>query len=116
MTEVPSLKITVPFDTPLEPPFFIVKAPDIYIQNIASLTEAVDEFARIGVPAAGLTMAYVADYRGVIACGHITREWANDAEWFGVDEGFRALERHPLLDPLEVASAEIMARNQRRHG
>jgi len=116
MKELPSLKVTVPFDTKLKPPFFVCKSPDTFIEDITTLAEAIEMFARIGVPAAGLPMAYVADWNGVIACGHLTRDWEDEATWFGVDEGFRELERHPLLDPLEIASAEIMARSQRRHG
>lgn len=112
---LPSLKPTVPFGTKLKPPFFIVQPPATVIEDIKNLADAIDEFVRIGMPAIGEKMCYVADYRGVMACGYYTLDDADEPTWFGVEEGFRLLEQHPLADMLEVASAEIMARRACEH-
>lgn len=110
MDELPSLKPRMPFATKLRGPFWVMRPPATIIEDL-TLEAAIEEFVRLGLPAVGEQMCYVADRYGVMACGYILHPTSTEPEWFGVDEGFRALEKHPLADPLEVAMAEIMARN-----
>ncbi len=114
---LPSFKAYVPYETRLEPPFvFIHQWPFVYLTDIDDLNEAVEAFVKYSLPAEGSKAAYVSDRNGVLAVGFIMVKGQDHPQWFGVNQGFRSLERQRFVDPLEVASAEIMARQLQRHG
>lgn len=74
------------------------------------LQDAVDSFVMAAVPVGAIRIAYIHDMNGVVLCGYFHPSPLNEAAWYGVEAGFAALAMHHLMDQLEVAIAEIQAR------
>jgi len=106
---LPCVKHVQPWTTKPKGPFLIVVTPHHIQTGFKTLQQAVNEFARLAMPADPDMEAHITDHHGVVVLGYLHRP---DILWCGVERAFEALAAAPAVHPLEVIMAEIDARDR----
>jgi hypothetical protein len=99
----PAISPSQPYETPL-----YVCTSELFIQTgIAGLSEAVDLFVTHGLPVNQDGNAFIADRRGFVILGWDWSWMSDDPEWFGTEDGVKALEDSPYVHPLLKAAVRM---------
>lgn len=110
MTHVgPRAKLPMHYHQSVIQPFDVAMMPDgLYLDNVGTLTDAINLFVRYCLPPIPERTACVTDVDGVVAIGYISNAFADEPlRWVGTRSAVTVLQQHHLVEPLLMASIEM---------